>query len=135
MKLRIRGDSLRFRLSQGEVSSLQSGDSVRDSIHFSDDANDALTYSLQGSDGVAQPIARFTGREIQVHLPHSAVDRWATSDEVGIEFSQPVNQAKRLRLIIEKDFRCLQPRPEEDEADNFPHPERAAESLNAELKN
>lgn len=128
MKLRIRGDSLRFRLSQGEVSRLRDGNSVSDSVHFSALDDDTLTYSLQASDRIAQPTIRFTGREIQAHLPQSAVDRWAGSDEVGIESSQPISEAKHLRLIIEKDFRCLKPRSEEDEHDNFPHPESAAEA-------
>ena len=132
MKLRIRGDSLRFRLAQGEVARLLAGGRVSESVHFSGGVGDALTYSLQSSKSVAQVRARFAGREIEVDLPQVFVSHWADSDEVGIESTQPIGDGKRLHIMVEKDFRCLQPRPEEDERDNFPHPENVVEQLRAE---
>lgn len=130
MKLRIRGDSLRFRLTQGEVAWLLAGNRVSESVHFA--GGDVLTYSLQASENAAQAGAHFNGREISVDLPQAAVSRWASGDDVGIEAAQPIGGGKRLHIVVEKDFRCLQPRPEEDERDNFPHPESVAEEVSAE---
>lgn len=127
MKLRVRGDSLRFRLTQGEVARLLAGNRVSESVHFAD--GDVLTYSLQASENAAQAGAHFNGREINVDLPQAAVSRWASGDDVGIEAAQPIGGGKRLHIVVEKDFRCLQPRPEEDERDNFPHPENIAEEV------
>lgn len=132
MKLRIRGDSLRFRLTQGEVSQLLAGNKVSESVHFSGVDEDVLTYSLDPNGGSAQLTARYATREVCVDLPSAALEQWANSDQVGIESTQPIGEGKHLRIIIEKDFRCLQPRPEEDERDNFPHPESVAEDLRAE---
>lgn len=132
MKLRIRGNSLRFRLTQGEVARLLAGDRVSESVHFSGADGDTLTYSLQSSESAAQVRAYFAGREVCVDLPDAAVGRWAGGADVGIESTQPIGDGKRLYIVVEKDFRCLQPRPEEDEHDNFPHPESVAEDARAE---
>lgn len=91
-----------------------------------------LTYSLEPNRDSAQITAHFAAREICVSFPNTVVNRWANSDQVGIEFTQLIGEAKHLHIIIEKDFRCLQPRPEEDERDNFPHPESVAEELRVE---
>ncbi len=127
MKLRTRGDSLRFRLTQGEVSQLVSGSKVSETVRFSSAAGDALMYSLEAHQQIAQPAAHFSGSEIRVDLPFAAVESWATTDQVGIESAQSIGGEKRLRIIVEKDFRCLQPRPGEDERDNYPHPESVSD--------
>lgn len=129
MKLRIRGDSLRFRLTQGEVSQLLAGRKISESVHFSGADGNALTYSLETSERAVQPVAHFAGREIQVDLPLAMVEPWAKTDQVGIESAQPIGDGKHLRIIVEKDFRCLQPRADEDERDHFPHPESDGGSL------
>lgn len=132
MKLRIRGDSLRFRLTQGEVSRLHAGHKVSESVHFSDDADSTLIYSLQPTTHAGQLSAHFANREICIDIPSEMVKLWATSNQVGIESTQPSSAGKLLRIIAEKDFRCLQPRPEEDEQDNFPHPESFTEEARAD---
>lgn len=126
MKLRIRGNSLRFRLTQGEVSSLLAKNKVSESVRFSSSEENKLDYSLQVFERAAEPRARFENREILVELPMTVVESWATTDQVGIEYAQPTGDGKRLLIIVEKDFRCLQPRPEEDESDNFPNPEKSS---------
>ena len=126
MKLRIHGDSLRFRLTQGEVSRLFAGDSVSESVHFSSAAGGMLSYSLQTGGSASQITARFSDGELRVDLPIALVGSWANTDQVGIEYAQPTGGGRKLRIVVEKDFRCLQPRPEEDERDNFPHPESIA---------
>lgn len=132
MKLRIRGNSLRFRLTQGEVSQLLAGHGVSESVHFSAEDESVLTYSLQTRDHGTQLRAHFADREIRVDLPRAVVESWANTDQVGIESAQPICDGKHLRIIVEKDFRCLQPRPEEDEHDHFPHPESLPEALRAD---
>lgn len=126
MKLRIRGNSLRFRLSQREVLGLLAGDTVSETVHFSSSGPHLLTYSVQASEQAAQVTARFENGEIFVKIPMRLVDPWGNSDQVGIESTQPIGDGNNLRITIEKDFRCLLPRSEEDESDNFPNPEQIA---------
>lgn len=126
MKLRIRGDSLRFRLTQGEVSRLIAREKISESVHFSASTEDLLTYSLEAREHAAQVSARFRSREILINLPAVLVESWANTDQVGIESMQPTGEGRGLRIVIEKDFQCLQPRPEEDESDNFSHPQQTS---------
>jgi hypothetical protein len=125
MKLRIRGNSIRLRLTQGEVSGLIADGVICEAVQFSAAPADRLTYSVQVSHSAALPLASYTHGELLVTLPAARVVEWADSDQVGIEHTQAADGIE-LRIVVEKDFRCLQPRPEEDEADNFPHPDPAS---------
>ena len=122
MKLRIRGDSLRFRLTRGEASKLADRVKVSESVHFSSSSKDILTYSVEASDSITQLAALIENGNILVMVPASLVHSWIDTDQVGIEDTQPISADRKLRILIEKDFRCLERRPEEDETDNFPHP-------------
>jgi len=117
MKMRIRGDSLRLRLAQGEIVRLRETGEVCDHIHFGDRT---LAYALVSGD-VDTPRARFGDDRIEVTLPRGVASEWANSDQVGIEAEQPLANGT-LKLLIEKDFQCLAPRPGEDDSDGFPHP-------------
>lgn len=118
MKLRIRGDSLRLRLTQSEVQALGDTKSVSETIHFG--PGRSLEYRLELA-GVDAPTASFEAECVRVQLPEAAARRWVESEEVGIEHDQPLPEGA-LRLLIEKDFQCLAPREGEDDSDAFPHP-------------
>lgn len=122
MKLRLRGNSLRFRLTQGEVLKLLTEGVVHESVHFSAAQGDLFTYSLHSVGGSGGITARFNNGEIRVEVPGGLVETWANTDQVGIDSTQSIAEEKTLRIVIEKDFRCLQPQSDEDERDNFPNP-------------
>ncbi len=123
MKLRIRGNSLRFRLTQGEVARLLVKERVSESVHFSSSTADLLTYSLEACEHAPHVSAHFVNGEILVDVPLLLVESWANTDQVGIECTQLLGEGRGLHIVIEKDFLCLQPRPGEDQSDNFPHPQ------------
>ncbi len=123
MKLRIRSNSLRFRLTQGEVANLLAEGKLSESVYFSPASSDKLTYSLEISPNALQVFASFQDAEVNIKIPVAEASQWANTSQVGIEDTQFVGTETDLRILIEKDFRCLQPRMEEDESDNFPHPD------------
>jgi hypothetical protein len=120
MKLRIRGNSLRLRLTQGEVARIAEGGAVDDAIAF---PSGRLAYSLAVGDVPAMQ-ARFDGASIAVLAPAAEAKAWATSDAVGMEAEQPVADGT-LRILVEKDFACARPREDEDDSDAYPHPRPA----------
>ncbi len=73
MKLRIRGDSLRLRLTRGEVRALRETGSVRETIHF---GASALNYELRSAE-VDAPVASFADARILVELPRAQAEAWA----------------------------------------------------------
>lgn len=114
MKLRIKGNSLRVRLTQGEVATLAEHGRCLETMTL---ATGSLTYEVRVSDDVDQPEAIFEQSDIVVTLPAAMAREWAQSDEVTI-----AGEHGPLRILVEKDFACLAPREGEDDADAYPHP-------------
>jgi len=78
----------------------------------------SLKYRIRKSSGAGGIQAELNDGTISVYIPASAVETWATSDEVSLTGQDGV-----LKIAVEKDFRCLtSPREKEDEADAYPHP-------------
>jgi hypothetical protein len=122
VKLRIRGDSLRLRLTRGEVQQLRATGRVSAATHF---GPRTFEYALCSAE-IDAPRARFEADCIEVALPRALANDWADSERVGIEAEQAVDggaDPRVLRLLIEKDFQCLAPRAGEEDSDTFPHPE------------
>jgi hypothetical protein len=120
MKLRIKGDSLRLRLTQGEVTQLGETGSVEDRVRFG--AGAALVYRLRRDPAVSAVHAAFSNGTMEVRLPEQAALDWCASDEVTLSGSQPAAPDSELRIAVEKDFRCLTVREGEDESDQFDNP-------------
>jgi hypothetical protein len=120
MKLRIKGSSLRLRLTQGEMNQLAERGEVEERVPFAANAN--LTYRLK-KDSTANAItATYSGNLMEIRVPERQALEWHRTDLVTLSHSQPVPGGE-LRIVLEKDWECLVPREGEDEADHFPHPE------------
>ena len=118
MKLRLQGNSLRLRLRQGEVRRLVEKGSVEERTEFKDFG---FVYALRVAD-VEQVAASAEPHRIEVSLPRAAARQWAESDQVGIEASQPTPSGKVLRVLVEKDFECIDAPPGESQDDAYPNP-------------
>lgn len=123
MKIRLRNDSVRFRLTQKEVAALAAGSEVTSATHIS--PSHRLTFSLCGWTGEAI-LANSLDDGVCVLVPAGQLDDWCNSDEVSLQASQHVSGDVALELLIEKDFACLAPRAGDDDEDCFPHPRGAA---------
>src|SRR5690606_920640 len=123
MKLRIRGNSVRIRLSQTELKELAENGVAEDRARFS--AESSLAYRVRVAP--AGPVrAEFGADGVTVTLPRATLERWLAPDEVSIRAEQPIGGGDALKILIEKDFACLVPREGEDDSDLFPNPARRA---------
>lgn len=125
MKLRFRGQTLRIRLDQREVSDLGDGGTVEQRTAFSESSE--FVCRVQLSADVRNITATFASGRVTVMLPADEARKWARTEQVGMEAHQVVGSGRSLHILIEKDFECLHGRPEED-ADTFPNPRRSASS-------
>ena len=119
MKLRIKGASIRLRLTRGEVSDFAGSGLVKSATPFG--PRQPFTYTLMASDQADTLTASFDGEGLSVVVPAAAARRWAMTDEVGIEGEQPAG-SEVLHILIEKDFQCLHRDDARRDPDAYPHP-------------
>lgn len=120
MKLRIKGNSLRFRLSRTEVSTLAEIGYLEEQTSF---GNNKLTYVLQKTDEGNRLSASFDGNIITMFVPSSFVNGWPGNEVVGFNTNMPLTDNNSLYLLLEKDFICLD-ETTEDQSDNYQNPKK-----------
>jgi hypothetical protein len=125
MKVRIKGNSLRLRISRSEVARLLEGDCLEETIHFAPDACARFTYALQQDRLIDKPTVQYTENRATVMIPVDQANAWGITDQVGIAEDISLGNLGSLALLIEKDFACLD-RSDEDDHDAFPNPNAGA---------
>jgi len=118
MKIRIKGNSIRIRLSRSEVDSFGTGGYLEERTEF---GNSVFTYALQNTPGGKELSATYADNKMTVLVPAAITQEWTTTDKVGYENNMPLADGKQLFLLIEKDFKCVD-NTEEDQSDFFEHP-------------
>lgn len=115
MKIRIKGDTIRLRLSQTEVSKIGAFIPVIETTHFG--AN-SLVYELVTHHGEEPILTQYINNVITISIQEDLAKNWADSETVGIESVSSAIPS----VLIEKDFQCLTVRQGEDETDLFHNP-------------
>ncbi len=124
MKLRIRGNTLRLRLTRSEVEEIGAGKTVVELTEFPDGTT--LSYRLvPGADLSARQSMTGHVFDIAVEIPHIEASEWAAADE-EVTFSAGAMTVDQLEILIEKDFTCITPREGEEELDTYPNPNAAS---------
>ena len=120
MKLRLRGDSLRLRLTQSEVLALRDQGFWQDTTALGPAGGPSLAYRVESTDSAAPEVFFTKGDQavVTIRIPSAEIAPWSQSTQVGIYFSETWG----LKVAVEKDFRCLDPSRDEDETDNFTNP-------------
>jgi hypothetical protein len=121
MKLRLLNGSIRIRIQQKELSRLHESGRVDSYTRFG--PFHRLDYAILVSDMAAPLRAEYTGSSIDIHVSRDSVNLLVETDRVGVTFDQPIEPGETLHILFEKDFKCLTPRPDEEDA--FPHPDEA----------
>ena len=120
MKLRIRENTLRFRLGRSEVETFDQTGAIGDNVRFGLGKND-FGYLLEKTPN-SNFSASFADGIIVVRVPASDANSWASSDEVSLAGTFRPDEQTELKILIEKDFVCLNAHNDEDQTDRYPHP-------------
>jgi hypothetical protein len=121
MKLRLQSNTIRLRLKRGEVDQLTKTGCVEEKIIMGNNPEDIFHYVLESSRVVSALQVAATKRGVLVQVPADSVLNWASGNDVGIETTLAVGEGKKLQVLIEKDFACLNGN-EEQNVDTFPNP-------------
>ena len=118
MKIRIKGNSIRIRLTKPEVDYFGANGYLEEKTEF---GNSQLIYALKSKADIDELKASFEGNIITITMPEIIKKEWIESNKVGFENKMDIGMGKQLFLLIEKDFVCLD-NTIEDQSDNYPNP-------------
>ena len=120
MKLRIKGNSLRIRLTKTEVNIIANTGYLEEETLF---GNNKFVYALQRVDEGNELSAALEENKMIIFVPSSLTKEWPANNIVGFNAEMPVTDNKTLFLLIEKDFVCLD-ETTVDQSDNYENPNK-----------
>ncbi len=118
MKIRIKGNSVRYRLTKTEVETFCKTGYFEESTQFPDGK---FIYALKAKDDIEHLEAVFDKDSIILFVPKKESSNWANNNCVGFQYNLFLNDNSSLSLLLEKDFTCLD-NTIEDQSDNYPNP-------------
>ena len=118
MKLRIKGNTIRFRLTKSEVAYFSEKGEIQETTNF---GLKNFSYGMKASENVSTITADFSNDGITISIPVSLAKNWTDSNKVGLSEEMPIQDKKKLFILIEKDFKCLD-ETSEDQSDNYANP-------------
>ncbi|MFZ1701721.1 MAG: hypothetical protein WBO10_12690 [Pyrinomonadaceae bacterium] len=121
MKVRLRSNSIRLRLTQNDLDRFIQTGEIEETIAFGPGPGEQFVYRLANTTD-QQMHAVFDDCRITVFVPYKIGGDWTESGQVGAEAEQKIGGGKILRILVEKDFACLKPRHGDEDKDTFPHP-------------
>ena len=118
MKIRIKGDSIRFRLTQTEVKALSENGKIYDSTNF---GKVKFTYGVVLNEEIEHLQASFINNSITLEMPQVNGKSWHDNNIITHDHTLRTSEGNELYLLLEKDFTCIDNRVE-DQSDNYPNP-------------
>ena len=100
MKLRIKGNSLRLRVTRSEVERVSMGESIEDTICFGPEPNAKLTYALEREKAINSTTVKYHTHKVTIQIPLVLAHDWATSDSVGLSGEVDLGPAGTLHVLV-----------------------------------
>ncbi len=119
MKIRIKGNSIRLRLTKSDVDLFEKEGMVEERTDL---GTVAFGYVLQRSNEVDQLTASFSDGKIIMYMPETWAQEWTSTEKTGFDSHVSLgSDGGGLYLLLEKDFKCLD-ETVEDQSDNYDNP-------------
>ena len=121
MKIRIKRNSIRYRLSKTDITHFKIVGVIEESTEFLNETS--FHYRLESKAGIENMEASFSGNTICIFVPERMAAEWTNTEVVGFDTTMNIGDGKELFLLIEKDFVCLD-HTLEDQRDNYTNPNK-----------
>lgn len=121
MKLRIKSNTVRIRLTKSEVKDLGEKGYLEDKTDF---ISNRFCYKIKADNSVDEMKIDFTYNRIELLIPEKWAKDWDRSEKIGFDGIMKIDEEKFIYILIEKDFKCLD-ETTEDQSDNFENPSTA----------
>ena len=121
MKLRMAKDSIRFRILRSELEALRAGTPLSETVRLRPGAGGVFGYVLRIGPQTEPVQVQFEACTISVQISPRQFAFWSREEEVGVYEQLDFGNDGSLRIVLEKDFACLD-RGEAENQDTFDHP-------------
>ncbi len=118
MKIRIKGNTIRYRLTKSEVEKFCETGYFKEQTEFE---TTLFSYELKARKEIDKLEADFDNNTVTVYFPEADSIEWAANNIVGFNSIYKTKTGKELSILIEKDFVCMD-ETVEDQTDNYPNP-------------
>ncbi len=120
MKVRIKGNSVRYRLSKSEVDKFGELGVLNETTET---LGETFCYQL-----LRAPVdflsVHFHQNTLTFSVPQHIAQEWVQTEEIGYQHKLQLPNGKEVFLLLEKDFVCID-NTFEDQSDNYPNPNAA----------
>ncbi|MBT8300510.1 MAG: hypothetical protein KJO63_04210 [Maribacter sp.] len=117
MKIRIKENSVRFRLTPSEVKKFCEEGQIEKVTQFN---STTLIYGVKQQE-IEHLQVDFNDNAITLNVPATFAKEWFENDVVGIDHTEVLSDGGSFFLLLEKDFACLD-NTHEDQSDKYPNP-------------
>lgn len=121
MKIRIKGNTVRIRLSKTEVDLFAAKGYVEERTDF---GTSTLIYAVKSTNDETMS-ADFVNGNITLYVPQHLLQQWAATNLTGLDYNVPVSNDTHLYILLEKDFKCIDAIVTEDQSDYFENPAKS----------
>ena len=117
MKIRIKENSVRFRLTPTEVRKFCNEGQIEESTKFN---STTFKYGVK-QDQIDTLQVDFNDNTVTLKVPENFAKDWYDNNVVGLEHYVNLADGSKFFLLLEKDFACLD-NTHEDQSDKYPNP-------------
>jgi hypothetical protein len=119
MKIRIRGNNIRYRLDKKDIQTLQEQQKVEETTTI---GAGTLHFCIKAK--ASGPAIKLEQTAVHLSIPAEQIKQWTETEQVGFSLELPNPDGSVLSILIEKDFKCLTER-DEDESLAFENPAKS----------
>ncbi len=119
MKIRIKNNSIRIRLTRSETEKFGKEKILEEHTEFGDAR---FTYAIWSDDNSTEITAAFSNNRIIMQIPPAIAEAFVHTDAMGFQNNMQLPGDKKLFLLLEKDLKCIDGEVLEDQSDNYENP-------------
>lgn len=119
MKIRIKNNSVRLRLSKPDLDQFGKEGYIEEKTEF---PGSTFTYAIQKLFDGKTLDASFIDQKLTIFVPKHIVQEWTDTDVIGYNHTLSAADNQTLFLLIEKDFKCTDGDTVDDQSEYFDNP-------------
>lgn len=120
MKVRLLGNSIRFRLKKSEVTLFKKEGAIKQMTQFGIEPGDILSFVIRKNASEEFKL-KYRDGTVTVDIPEAVCCEWTDTNLVGFEEEIDTGKGQVIKILIEKDFQCLHTTDIEN-LDSYPNP-------------